>query len=158
MKLLVISDTHNFVSDSCIEKIIAKGPYDMFVHCGDVTTDVKVIAEKTGIDKYYSVTGNCDLGTCPQDILIENIGGKKIMITHGHLFNVKKNLDELKVFAKKEDVDAVIFGHTHMIHSSYDNGIFYFNPGSAGVPTHGVYSFAVLEIKDNNFLEEVIDW
>ena len=66
----------------------------------------------------YSVAGNCDTssfyGTLSSDeVGIVNINGKKIMFTHGHLYNVKSSLTHLIYTAAEKDVDVVLFGHTH---------------------------------------------
>jgi putative phosphoesterase len=56
--------------------------------------------------------------------------GKKIFITHGHMYNVKSTLYELANEAISQKADIVLFGHTHNRYSEYRDEIHFLNPGS----------------------------
>lgn len=158
MRILVLSDTHGNAIDAYLNKIKDEGYFDMFIHCGDCCKDVAQISKTLNISKYINVNGNCDPGIGAndiEDIVIEN---KKFVITHGHIFGVKRDLEELKRYAKNHDADVVLFGHTHRSHSKYENGILYFNPGTACMPTFGKYSYGKLTIEDGNIYDEIVEW
>lgn len=158
MRILVLSDTHGNMVDTYLDKVKNDGVFDMFIHCGDCCKDVAFISKELNIDRYINVNGNCDIGIEANDIEQVEIGNKKFLITHGHLFGVKRDLEELKRFAENQEVDIVLFGHTHKSHSKYENGILYFNPGTACLPTFGKYSYGKLTIEDGNVYDEIVEW
>ncbi len=158
MRILVLSDTHGNMVETYLDKVKKDGTFDMFIHCGDCCKDVPIIAEAINVDKYINVNGNCDRGIEANDMEQIKIDGKSFLITHGHNFGVKRNLEELKRFAETEEMDVVLFGHTHKALSKYENGILYFNPGSACLPTFGNYSYGILTIEDGKIYDEIIEW
>lgn len=149
MKILVISDSHNVVLDSQIEDIKKEGQFDLLIHCGDKYSDADMFAEKLHIDEVIKVPGNCDYNVIGMEpTIIQEIEGKKFIITHGHLFHVKLGLSPLKVFAKKNKADLVLYGHTHKAKREEVDSILYFNPGSTIFPKDGKASFGIIEIKE----------
>ncbi|HCS11162.1 MAG TPA: metallophosphoesterase, partial [Clostridiales bacterium] len=114
MKILVMSDSHNVILNSQIEDIKKEGVFDLLIHCGDKYNDAEKFAEKLHIEKVLNVPGNCDMSIIGKEsIIIQEIEGKKFIITHGHTHNVKLNLNKLKDYAKKNKADIVLYGHTH---------------------------------------------
>ena len=63
-------------------------------------------------------------------LFLVDLFGKKVLLTHGHLFNVKTTLKELEKKARYENVDICIFGHTHKEFLEEKNGITFVNPGA----------------------------
>ena len=55
-----------------------------------------------------------------------------MMLTHGHLEYVKFGLEKLKLKAKLNQVDIVIFGHTHERYLMVEENIMFINPGALG--------------------------
>ncbi|QSX05071.1 metallophosphoesterase [Sedimentibacter sp. zth1] len=158
MRILVLSDTHGNMDYTFLNKIKKHGKFDMLVHCGDCCKDVKSILKETNIDEYINVNGNCDIHNEANDSEKIIVDGKNIIITHGHIFGVKKNLEELKNYAEGENADIVFFGHTHKSFSQYFNNILYFNPGSACLPTYGTYSYGIVTIENGQVFDEIIEW
>jgi putative phosphoesterase len=62
------------------------------------------------------------------------IAGKRILLTHGHLYGVKKGLLNLYYRGKEVEADLVVFGHTHAWTLEKMEDILLFNPGSASRP------------------------
>ncbi|NLB34119.1 MAG: hypothetical protein GX818_10245 [Tissierellia bacterium] len=90
MKILIISDSHNVILDSQIEDMKKEGQFDMLIHCGDNYNDAEKFAEKLNISRVLNVPGNCDYSIIGiEPTLIQEIEGKKFIITHGHFHNVK---------------------------------------------------------------------
>ena len=158
MRILVLSDTHGGIIDTYLEKINADDAFDMFIHCGDCCKDVPAISEAINVKEYINVSGNCDRGTGIADIEQVTLEGKKIIVTHGHNFEVKHYMDELKEYAESHGADIVLFGHTHEAYSKYENGILYFNPGSACIPTYGKFSYGIITVKDKEVCDEIVEW
>ena len=157
MKILVISDSHNVILDSQIEDIKKEGQFDLLIHCGDKYNDAEHFAEKLQIKNVLNVPGNCDhsvIGIEPT--LIQEIEGKKFIVTHGHLFHVKFSLNQLKTFAKKNKADVVLYGHTHKAKNEIKDNILYFNPGSTIYPNDAKASFGVIEINEGNINSRIV--
>lgn len=146
MRILVISDSHNYILDSQIERIKKHGLFDMLIHCGDKYRDAEKFASKLNINTIAQVPGNCDFNSDKNPIIIEIIEGKTILITHGHLHNVKSGTEILVEYAKEIHADAVIYGHTHCAQNEILDNILFFNPGSSIYPKCGKESFGILEV------------
>lgn len=146
MKILVISDSHNVILDSQLEVLKKHGSFDMLIHCGDKYKDAERFANLLDIKRVSQVPGNCDSIKNKSFIIEEIIEGKKLLITHGHLHNVKTSIVELKLHAEEVNADVAIYGHTHCPQNEVINNILYFNPGSTIFPRCGNETFGILEI------------
>lgn len=138
MRILVISDTHG--SNLNFEKAVEKSAVDAIIFLGDGLSDIKEYMQIYKDIKFYYVKGNCDYSN-EQTIGFEIIAGKKIMFTHGHLFDVKNTLTKIKNSAQTKGAEILLFGHTHNAYTDFYNGIHIFNPGSAcnfGKSTYGI--------------------
>lgn len=156
MRILVISDSHNFVLNSQIDVIKKHGSYNMLIHCGDKYKDAEKFARKLNIEKIIQVPGNCDSNSDKPPVIIEEIEGYKLLITHGHLHNVKHNTNELLMHAKEIKADAAIYGHTHCAQNEIIDDILIFNPGSSIMPKCGKESFGILEITKEKIQSRII--
>ena len=133
MKLyLVISDTHSniFAARALIGKY---GQIDGIIHLGDYYKDAVRLTETQPKDRdIFMVPGNCDFVIdMPSEIIIE-VEDKRILLTHGHKYNVKYGIDCLEKKALNENIDAVLFGHTHVPLQKVSSNIVFLNPGSLG--------------------------
>jgi len=147
MRICVISDTHGD-----IKKVVAylkehRKAFDEIWHLGDFIQDVDEIAKKTNLP-YKAVKGNCDFGAASPEELQLIVGGKRIMLCHGHHFNVKANIMNLYYYAVQEQVDLICFGHTHVPAYEMEDGMLFFNPGSASLPRAGYHAtIGLIEIE-----------
>lgn len=154
MRIGVISDTHR--SNSSIERLGDKiKEVDVLIHLGDNVDDISVI------QKYYkgeiiNVRGNCDFSTSTPYDRVEEICGKKIFLTHGHIYAVKENLFKLRYKALETEADIVLYGHTHIGKMDFQEGIWYINPGSASLPKDGARSFAIIDINQERIEPNLI--
>ena len=149
MKILVISDSHNVILDSMIEAVKKEGPFDLLIHCGDKYDDAGRFAQKLNMRKVLKVPGNCDynyniLGTKAN--IMQEIEGRKFLITHGHTHHVKTDLTKIRAYAKTNKADVVVYGHTHKAQNQMIDNILFFNPGSTIFPKDGKASFGIIEI------------
>lgn len=144
MRIGVVSDTHRNASSIELlgEKIKAM---DVLIHLGDNVDDISTI-KKYYKGKIINVKGNCDFSTKTPNERVEEIGGKKIFLTHGHRYSVKENLLKLRYKALETDSKIVLYGHTHIAKIDFEEGIWYINPGSASEPRDGARSFAIINI------------
>lgn len=109
---------------------------DVMIHLGDYFEDGLAMHEEFPQIPFFQVPGNCDCYRVPdsaQQILIENIGGVNIYMTHGHLHRVKDNTAKLLAAARVSKCDAVLYGHTHRAECYQDeSGLWVMNPGTCG--------------------------
>ncbi|HHT98875.1 MAG TPA: metallophosphoesterase [Acholeplasma sp.] len=124
MKILITSDVHG--KKSLLEEVIKKHPNMYHLNAGDIGLSESYLDEQN----ILSVKGNTDFfSKLPEMRLLEH-EGLKILLTHGHLYYVKRNLDLLVDKAKSLDVNICIFGHTHMRYSKVIKGVLFLNPGA----------------------------
>lgn len=147
MKILVFSDSHSSISfmRRCVEAVKP----DMLIHLGDYYDDGETIHEEYPKIEFYQVPGNCDRYRCPPDakeIMVIRARGPKLYMTHGHRHAVKQTMGLLLADARKEEVQAVLYGHTHIpdCHQEAD-GLWVLNPGSCG----GSGSAGIIEVEDH---------
>lgn len=141
-KIFIVSDTHGDLSRAA-EALRQEEPVDYIFHLGD---NVRDAAHLTGTGLVISVLGNCDFGGASLSERI-SIGGKSLLLTHGHSQGVKYGLNRLAYFAQEREADAVFFGHTHIPVIEYYNGILLMNPGSISLPRSGKPTYGIVEIE-----------
>lgn len=152
MRILVTSDTHgDFFSLN--QAINEQKSAEIIIHCGDSKDEVQRIKELYKDKAVYAVKGNCDFCSPLNNTELITIEGKKIFITHGHLYNAKMTLYNLCCAAREQDADIVVFGHTHNALNEYDDGLYILNPGSL----HGYNaSYAYIDITDNGIMTNIV--
>jgi hypothetical protein len=153
MKIGVISDTH--IPDKAKEippKILEDfKSVDMVVHAGDLVNLSVLEKLKSVCNNVKAVWGNMDplevRRILPEKEIIK-IGNYKVGIMHGY-GSAYSLIDLLAVNFRDDNVNLVIFGHSHSAKKETRNGILYFNPGS---PTDKIFcsynSYGIIEIND----------
>jgi len=135
MKALVISDTHVKRQEGIDELREIIEPYvnsvDIIIHAGDSVTEYLVDYLKS-LKPTYIVAGNMDMGDVARMLPEKEVfgfGRFRIGLTHG--WGPAAGLKErvLELF-KSDNVDAVIFGHSHQPFLGKRDGILILNPGS----------------------------
>lgn len=81
---------------------------------------------------FAAVSGNCDFMSMEPPFRKFELGGKKIFMTHGHLYGAKQGLHGLVQQAKQCDADVVLYGHTHHQKLEQVGNTVYLCPGSMG--------------------------
>ena len=121
--ILIISDYHK--REDLVIDLIKKYTPTYTICCGDGESDLSFYEENNII----SVKGNCDLPNLPHVKILE-IEGRKILVTHGHLYNVHFDIFKLYLLAKENDCEYVLFGHTHIQMIEEYEGKTFINPGA----------------------------
>lgn len=138
-KIGVISDTHIPVRAESLPKIVSKKfkDVDLILHAGDIV-EKSVLDELNKIAKVIAVKGNMD----PFDIseklpfkILLNINNFKIGLIHG--IGSREGIRERITVDFPDSPDCIVYGHTHKPYNKIENGILFFNPGSA---TDTIYS------------------
>jgi putative phosphoesterase len=148
-KILVLSDSHGHLGFIADILRIELDNVDIVAHLGDTWFDMKPFVRqiKEKQKEIIMVRGNIDElrgdPTTPFIPEVENleINGKKVMLTHGHLFEAHNSLEKLKFAAFSNGSKIVLFGHTHQPLAKEINGILFFNPGAV---RDGIYGIVVI--------------
>lgn len=154
VRILIVSDTHGR-KDRLLEAIMAQPEAKTVIHLGDGVREAEEMADRFSDRIFYMVRGNCDL-FCPGTILPireETIGGKRLLMTHGHLYEVKRDLYRLECAARERQAHMVLFGHTHRPLSTYHDGLYLFNPGSLAF-TH---TYGTLDITPTSLVPNIVE-
>ena len=144
MRILVVSDTHGDLF-SLQKAVRAQPSAEIIVHCGDGDEQVQYLKNNFKDKMIVGVRGNCDWCSVLPSKEILSVCGKKIFITHGHLYNAKFGLYTIMCAAREEKADILLFGHTHQAMTYYEDGLHMLNPGSC----HGYgASYGFIDITD----------
>ncbi len=155
MYILVISDTHGRVSE--IENAIEAHPEIKHIFfLGDCVRDMEDILFIYSDKTYHIVEGNCDGYTEYKTADTVELFGKRILFTHGHTFSVKLGLERLYAEAERQNVDLVLFGHTHSAITEYADGRYFVNPGSLYSGASGFRSYAIVDITERGIMPSII--
>ena len=132
MKLGILSDSHvHDLADLPKQALNLLEGMDLIVHVGDYVGK-GLVNELRSLGNFKGVYGNMDPFSLreklPENILLE-LKGFKVGVTHpsegGSPFGLENRIKK-----KFEQVDTIIFGHTHLPKNEVIDGILYFNPGS----------------------------
>lgn len=141
MKILVVTDSHGSFQN-LINAFEEEKP-QVVLCAGDHSTDAEDLSYVKEEADYYIVRGNCDYyDSKHEDILKIEVEGKKILLAHGHHFGVKSTYDLIRQEGFRQEVDMVVFGHTHTPYLE-EKEVTLFNPGALKDGFYGV-----LEIED----------
>ncbi|HSW10386.1 MAG TPA: metallophosphoesterase [Bacillota bacterium] len=147
MRIALVSDTHGQIQ--AVQQALATGDaIDLLLHAGDHYADGLKLGQNLRVN-VKAVTGNCDLMVAGPEEEIFRARDRRILVTHGHQFRVKRTYHPLVRRAVELAVDVVVFGHTHLPTIFEEQGILFINPGS---PTRSTAAdrrrtFAILTLK-----------
>ncbi|MBQ2093095.1 MAG: metallophosphoesterase [Ruminococcus sp.] len=129
MRILVVSDSHGDYRS--LKKAIAAQPTaEVIVHCGDGSNEVESLKIDFPEKQLIAVRGNCDWSSMLPPTEIAEVGGKRLFVTHGHLYQAKFTIYNMICAAREEKADILLYGHTHCAMNEYDDGLYIMNPGS----------------------------
>ncbi|WP_158734725.1 metallophosphoesterase family protein [Alteribacillus sp. YIM 98480] len=158
MKVIVMADTHmpkksiKFPSRLCQELENA----ELIIHAGDWQT-LEVYEELKKFGEVHGVYGNVDdediIQQLPKKKVID-LDGWKIGIVHGD--GEKKTTEKRAMEAFEEELDVIIFGHSHLPLLRYIGKTMLFNPGSATDKRKlPFYSFGKLTLSEEIHAEHI---
>ena len=149
MKIGVIADTHVRELNDLPRKLVeALMSVDMIVHAGDYTHK-RLLDELKTLGAFKGVYGNTD----PKEIRIElpavnlfKVEGFKIGVTHPAEGGSPVRMEE-RIRKKFNEIDIIIYGHSHKPRNVTVNDVLYFNPGSPTDSSRVPFkSFGILKI------------
>ncbi len=119
----VISDTHGLLRPEAIEALQG---CELIVHAGDIGHP-KVLEELRNIAPVIAVRGNID-----RDTWANTLAETEIFEHRGRFFYLLHDANRLDLDPAAAKIDAVIAGHSHQPKINEQDGVIFFNPGSAG--------------------------
>ena len=153
--VLVFSDSHGAARR--MQKVIDayEGRYDAVFFLGDGLRDAESLVIPSEKQKVF-IRGNCDFDSSEPGFTKLNIGKYVFILTHGHAYGVKRGIDDYVKFARSNNADAALFGHTHVpLEACLADGekpLYLFNPGSVSCPACGGATFGVITVTDGGIL------
>ena len=123
MVIGVISDTHGQLTQKALKALEES---QMIIHAGDIG-DPNVLEKLREIAPVYAVRGNTDRARWAQGIPMT-----QVVEIENLLIFVIHDISMLDLDPKAGGFDAVIYGHSHIPKEEWQDGVLYFNPGSAG--------------------------
>jgi len=159
-KILVMSDTH-LSRDITLPDILLKhlNMVDIVIHAGDFTS-YEVYSYLKRLKPLVACWGNNDDWRLKQELpdkVLVPIEGVNIGLCHGHgisigLSRAQNTLNRAITTFSTQDVNLVIFGHSHKCQLEEINGVTYYNPGSAtNKRFEPEYSFGIITVEAGKF-------
>jgi uncharacterized protein len=150
MKIGVLSDTHIPTAAPALPSVVFEifKDVDLILHAGDIV-DLSVLDELRVLAPVEAVAGNMDDLRAHQSLphkKILNLGKFRAGLIHG-----KWKLDEQKEMIRKEfnDIDLIVYGHSHEPFWGKMFGVMFLNPGSPTDKRYAPYnSVAILTAGD----------
>ena len=130
LKILVFSDSHRSLAG--MYHAIERQQPQQIIHLGDLMEDAEEVAYAYPKLPFCMVPGNCDGWTSVEAIKQITLGGKSILLSHGHLWGVKSGYNRAFAQARAVGADILLFGHTHQaLCRQLEDGLWVLNPGSS---------------------------
>lgn len=152
MIAIVLSDTHaNDIRELPAPLVAEIRKADLLIHAGDYTA-MKLLEQVRELAEFKGVHGNMDPPEVKRELparTIFELQGFTIGITHpsegGSPFGLKQRASSLL----GEELDVIIFGHSHQPLNERVGSTLYFNPGSAtGMFPARYKSYGLLRIEE----------
>lgn len=156
MKILLLSDSHGH-TDRMLSVLDRHRDIGYAVHLGDYGTDVDIINKTYPTMLTEAVQGNNDKSLVYPLEKVLQLVGKRIFITHGHAYNVGRDLTPLIAKAHQEKAEIAIFGHTHVPFIEQRDDVLLINPGclyrarSLHGPTYSILEITHSSVNANIF-------
>jgi putative phosphoesterase len=148
MRIGVISDTHGLLRQEAVQALA--GCQHIF-HAGDVGEE-RILQGLQEVAPVTAIRGNVDItGVC------EALPATEAVELAGKLFYLVHRREDLDLHPYAAGISAVIFGHSHQPEISWQNGVLYFNPGSAGPRRFRLpVSLGILECTEGSLFPQII--
>jgi len=148
IKIGILSDSHNkidYTKDAI--NLLKLQDAEFLVHAGDLCSEENLKLLKNSQITYVCVFGN-------NDYSLTHIANNYNIYKEPYYFKIKQNRFQLMhlPFYMSGDSDIVIYGHTHIFESSYNNGTLFINPGEICAREKPQSECVLLEIKENEYI------
>jgi uncharacterized protein len=124
MAIGVISDTHGLLRPEAVDALRGS---ELILHAGDVGS-AEVLRALKSIAPVVAVRGNMDVEAWAERLQNTELADFKKKTC----FYILHRIADLDLKPKAAGIAAVIFGHSHAPSIEWQDGVLFFNPGSAG--------------------------
>jgi uncharacterized protein len=147
----VLSDTHiHNLKDVPVALLESLKKCDVVIHLGDFVS-MELLEYFKRFPNFYGIAGNHDTPEVQKQLRradVIEVNGKRLGLLHGYWCPLLCGHRSRFRF-RKEKLDAIIYGHTHMIRNEMKNNLLWFNPGSASAMWPAPWkTFGVLNVGD----------
>lgn len=149
VKIGVLSDTHLHSVTGTFKGIYDQllADVDVILHAGDfVSEEIVAFLRKK---PFHGVHGNMDPAGIKRQLpkkRVMEFGPHRLGLIHGS--GPKRSLEE-RVLAEFQNVDVVVFGHSHRPENRQKDGVLLFNPGTAaGYTPSGFNTIGIITLAD----------
>jgi uncharacterized protein len=150
MAIGVISDTHGLLRTEAKEALRGS---ELILHAGDVGS-AEVLRDLKRIAPVVAVRGNVDVEAWAKQLRTEELAEFKKKTC----FYIVHRIEDLDLKPKAAGIAAVIFGHSHAPLIEWQDGVLFFNPGSAGPRRFSLpVTVGRIEIVDGELRPEIIE-
>ncbi len=148
MRILVLSDSHGRV-DNMVQCVEREEP-NHILHLGDCVRDAERLARQFPAIPMTTVPGNCDYGALDEPEKLIELGGRRILMMHGHTRGVKYDPQRAIYAAREYGADVLLFGHTHRPLVDFDGSLYVMNPGTVGGRGNAA-TYGIITVNDKAF-------
>jgi uncharacterized protein len=157
VRIGVVSDTHMYGRAKGLPSALLKGlqGVDMILHAGDWMEE-SVIDQFAAIAPVEGVAGNND-----GESIVARLGYRKLLPLAGYLVGIvhgdggRSTPDTAYQSFSNDQVDVIVFGHSHVPYTEQRGSVLLFNPGS---PTdkrrQPQYSYGILTLEEQGIRAE----
>lgn len=156
MRIGVLADTHSLDIPSPVLEDFKKT--DLIIHAGDFCSvkDLELLRRIKGVRGVYGNMDGADIRQVFPRREMLKLEGVTIGIFHGE-GAPERLLEVVQNEFKGENVQAVVFGHSHQPLNRVINQVLYFNPGSPNDLVFAPYrSYGILEIQSGRIQGKII--
>lgn len=140
IKLLIFSDSHG--DTGTMLDVAQRERPDEIIHLGDCLRDAQTLSFAVPEVHLVTVPGNCDGWTRERSSLVLQREGARILLGHGHQWQVKSGSSLAVAAAREAGADILLYGHTHRAVCRREGALWVLNPGTVGgcwaPPTYGL--------------------
>jgi putative phosphoesterase len=148
MRILVLSDSHGRVDNMAV--CVERTEPNHILHLGDCVRDAERLARQFPAIPMTTVPGNCDYGALDEPEKLIELGGRRILMMHGHTRGVKYDPQRAIYAAREYGADVLLFGHTHCPLVDFDGSLYVMNPGTVG-GRGNVATYGIITVNDKAF-------
>jgi len=156
MLIGVLSDTHMRGAEAQFARRAAEvfAEAEMILHAGDLV-DLAVLDAFAG-KRWAAVAGNMDPGPVRHNLPAKQVveaAGRRIGLIHGG--GAPLGLAG-RVRREFDDVEAIVFGHSHRPMNAVKDGVLMFNPGSVAKGFMGSGTAGLITVDDQGIQGEIV--
>ena len=157
MKIGVLSDTHIPTPHQALPAKVFElfQDVDLIFHAGDIV-ELSVLEELRALAPVEAVAGNMDGWDAQQKLpqkKVLQLGKYRVGLIHG---KYKIDIQRDMILQEFENVDLIVYGHSHQPFWGTHGNVLFLNPGSPTDKVHAPYNSVAILTLDDDIQAEII--